>query len=63
VETTWQFRGAGVYNRDGKPDILWYYTPSGGVGMWGMNGVPVSSTGISCSVDTSWHIVEYRGTA
>jgi hypothetical protein len=37
----WQVRAIGDFNRDGFPDVVWQYGPTGLVAFWLLNGVEV----------------------
>jgi hypothetical protein len=52
----WQIAQTGDYNGDGKSDILWHDSKSGGVVVWLMNGPTVSSSLSVGVLPTKWQI-------
>ena len=47
ADTNWRIVGVGDYNRDGKPDLIWRDTTSGGagwIGIWLMDGTTLLSS-------------------
>jgi hypothetical protein len=55
---SWQIKGSGDFNGDGKSDILWQYT-DGTPAIWLMNGLNLVSAGVAGSFNpgTDWHII------
>jgi len=49
--------GAGDYNADGKPDILWSQTSSGETDFWYMNGITVAGSAYVTPIPPPWTIV------
>jgi hypothetical protein len=58
VPTNWQIVGTGDFNGDGRSDILWRDSNSGGVAMWLMNGVTITSSSSVGNVPTNWQIAQ-----
>jgi hypothetical protein len=59
-DTNWKVRAVGDYNGDGKPDIVWQYTPTGDILVWFMNGVirtGFSFTNPMNAGDPGWKVV------
>ena len=58
VATSWRLAGAGDFNGDGKPDLVWHDVTDGLSGVWFMDGV--TRTGFSflnpAQVATTWRI-------
>jgi len=62
VSPDWALRGSGDFNADGKPDLIWHNTTTGGVICWLMDGVMQYSAAwlTPSSVDPSWEIASVR---
>ena len=59
VGTTWQVKGTGDFNGDGKSDIVFQSTVNGAVYVWEMDGlklVPGGSDSIGTAVGTAWQV-------
>ena len=52
---TWQIKGTGDFNGDGKSDILWQNN-DGTAGLWMMNGAAVTSEVALGNLGPTWHI-------
>jgi hypothetical protein len=60
VPADWNLVGAGLFNDDGTPDLVWQNRTSGRTDIWYMGGsdgaTRVSSTTIVSSIDAAWRI-------
>jgi hypothetical protein len=58
TDLNWKIGGAGDFNRDGWPDILWRYNGSGGKNvLWYMQGATRTGTATLLPVtDLNWKI-------
>ena len=59
-DTNWKIAGAGDFDGDGKPDLVWQEHTQGWIGVWLMNGITLSgSFAINPErvPDTNWKIV------
>ena len=60
ADPNWKIVGAGDFNADGKPDLVWQHQSSGSIGVWFMNGVArLSYTTFTpaWAADPNWKIV------
>ena len=54
---SWQIKGTGDFNNDGRADILWQ-NADGTAGIWLMDGMTVLAAGpVGTNPGPSWHIV------
>ena len=62
VSPDWVLRGSGDFNADGKPDLIWHNTTTGGVICWLMDGVTQFSAAwlTPNSVDPTWELASVR---
>jgi hypothetical protein len=63
VNTAWKICGVADVNNDGKPDLIWQNTTNGGLSVWFMNGI-VMTSGTSfvpgAVADLNWRVVGPR---
>jgi hypothetical protein len=60
ADTTWRPVGVGDFNPHTSPDLVWWNTVSGGLGIWYMNGVAQQSavnTTPNGVADVTWQVV------
>lgn len=55
-DSNWRIRGAGDFNGDGSPDIVWRNFATGANVLWLMNGVTLTSTVSLPPVSLDWVI-------
>ena len=59
-DVNWKIRGAGDFDRDGRPDLVWQHQTTGAIAVWLMNGLRLRSA-INFSpgsvADLNWLIV------
>jgi hypothetical protein len=59
TDTNWQVRAVGDVNRDGHPDLIWQYAPTGQLAFWLLDGTTVMNyvIPIAPSPGADWVIV------
>jgi hypothetical protein len=64
ADLNWKIRGVGDVNGDGRADLVWQNTATGGIGVWFLNWFTVVSqdnlfftSGVAIVPDTNWQIV------
>ncbi|KJU86574.1 hypothetical protein MBAV_001232, partial [Candidatus Magnetobacterium bavaricum] len=56
-DLSWQIKGIGDFNGDGKSDILWQNTKTGLVYIWYLNGTKITSANSPMTQsDLTWQI-------
>jgi len=58
ADTTWRLVGAGDFNADGTPDLLWHHQVTGQTYVWYMTGATVTGgQTLGTVADTTWRLV------
>jgi len=59
ADRNWVVRGAGDFDRDGHPDLLWYHQATGALSVWLMTGTTMKqsvSLSPGATADTRWQV-------
>jgi hypothetical protein len=59
-DSTWQIAAAADINRDGKADLLWHHSASGGLAAWLLDGDQVGTQqvlSVSSVADLNWRLL------
>jgi len=59
TDTDWKIVGSGDFNGDGKPDLFWQNSATGGLAIWYMNGRTLIDSVMAShsSADLNWKVV------